>query len=179
MEIGADIHETDGPGEGPGEVVRLLPVAVLVLSPDRSFRAASTMLLSRRGCSVLSAASEEEALEQAGAEPVDVLVVELQEEASGGLHARAAVTARRIDAAGAGAGRRVAPIGVVVVGEADELGESIEAEAGTAHPVLDKWGPFERLYQAICDRDRARRLVRAERGDERAWPPPAFSRRAV
>jgi len=158
-----------------GAVVRLLPVVVAVLSADRPFRAASTMLLSRRGCSVLGAASEAEALLHASEQPVDVLVIDL-DAAPGGLHERADAVARRLDAAEAGSGRRVAPIGVVVVGEAEDLGEAIEAHAGASRPVLDKWGPFERLYQAICDRDRARRLARPEDG---VWPPPIASRRAV
>jgi CheY-like chemotaxis protein len=175
METGADIQEQAFP-EGPGVVVRLLPVAVLVLSRDRCFRAAATMLLSRRGCSVLSAAGEAEALAMVAEETVDVLVVEL-DLAEGSPEASADAIAGRIDSAGAHAGRRVAAVGIVVVGEAEELGSSIEATAGATRPVLDKWGPFERLYQAVCDRDRARRLVRA--GDESAWPPAARRRRAV
>ena len=159
-----------------GGVVRLLPVVVLVLSADRPFRAAATMLLTRRGCSVLSAASEREALARAEEQPLDVLVIDLAP-APGGLYERAEAVARRIDATEAGCGRRVADIGAVVVGDAGQLGEAIEAGAGSARPVLDKWGPFERLYQAICDRDRARRLPRLD--GEGVWPPPLAARRAV
>ncbi len=142
-----------------GAVVRLLPVAVLVVSEDRYFRSAATMLLSRRGCSVLAAANEAEALAQAAAHVVDVLVVEPAPcfEPTQPAFALASL----IDATCAAVGRRVAPVGVIVVGEPERLGEALDAEARTPLPVLDKWGPFERLYQAICERDRARRLPAA------------------
>ena len=159
-----------------GGVVRLLPVIVLVLSDDRPFRAAATMLLSRRGCTVLSAAGEEEALAHADEQPLDVLVIDLAPSPAG-LFERAETVARRLDEAEARRGRRLADIGVVVVGDAEQLGEAIDAEAGAVRPVLDKWGPFERLYQAICDRDRARRLARLD--GEGLWPPPVAARRAV
>lgn len=151
-------------------VVRLLPIAVLVLSGDRYFRAAATMLLSRRGLTVLSAADEHEADAHALLEPVDVLVVELDPPPGEHLR-RAGAIAARIDAASAAAGRRVAPVAVVVVGEPRDLGEIADASAGSGRPALDKWGPFERLFQAIADRDRARRLP-LEDGVSR-WPDSA------
>jgi CheY-like chemotaxis protein len=173
MSTGADTHEPSPrpSGVGPeawrgGAVVRLLPIAVLVLSPDRYFRAAATMLLSRRGCSVLSASDEAEALEATRLHAVDVLVVELQ--GSDDVRPRRArAVARSIDAVAAAAGRRVAEVGVVLVAESDELGEAAAAEPGTEHPALDKWGPFEQLYLAVADCDRARRLPFASGG---SWP---------
>lgn len=162
--------------EHAGTVVRLLPVAVLVLSSDRSFRAAATMLLTRRGCTVLSAQSEREALAMAGADPVDVIVIELGA-AGGDLSRRARKVARKVDAAAARAGRRVAEVGIVIVGEAEDLGAQIEARAACAEPVLDKWGPFERLFQAVCDRDSARRLKPSR--DAGSWPPAALRSGAV
>jgi CheY-like chemotaxis protein len=146
------------PGEERrGQVVRLLPIAVLVLSSDRYFRSAATMLLSRRGFTVLSAADEREAHDATLLEAVDVLVLELAAPATDQLR-RAFAIASRIDRASTAAGRRVAPVGVVVVGEPGDLGDTADATAGAEQPVLDKWGPFERLHQAIADRDRARRL---------------------
>jgi len=149
----------------PRAVVRLLPIAVLLLSADRYFRAAATMLLSRRGCSVLSAADEREALEGTRLHPVDVLVVELDRSAGEEL-GRARTLAERIDAEAAAAGRRVATVGIVVVAEASGLDE-VDADDGTSHPALDKWGPFGELYEAIADRDRARRLPHTT---GQAWP---------
>jgi CheY-like chemotaxis protein len=176
MNSGADTHESQpqppsagapAHGERRADVVRLLPVAVLVLSSDRYFRAAATMLLSRRGCSVLSAADAREAQDQALLEAVDVLVVELAASPTDQLRGARSIAAR-IDGASSAAGRRVAPVGVVVVGEPEDLGETADAAAGVEQPVLDKWGPFERLYQAITDRDRARRLPPAAGAG--AWP---------
>lgn len=180
MSSDADIHHShpqppQGDGLAPvserrgGEVVRLLPISVLVLSPDRYFRTAATMLLSRRGCTVLSAAEENEARDQALLEPVDVLV--LEPAAADAVQRHARVVAELIDRAALGAGRRVAPVGVVVVGEPEQLGETLEADALTDRPALDKWGPFERLYQAIADRDRARRL--APESAALLWPASA------
>jgi CheY-like chemotaxis protein len=179
MNSGPDTPDPQPPGGVPpgeerrGHVVRLLPISVLVLSGDRYFRAAATMLLSRRGCSVLSAAEEREAHEQALLAYVDVLVVELAAPATDHVR-RARAIATRIDAAGSAAGRRVAPVGVVVVGEPEDLGDAGDAAAGSEQPVLDKWGPFERLYQAISERDRARRLPPV--AGAAAWP--ASARRA-
>jgi CheY-like chemotaxis protein len=170
MSTGADTHEPSPRPSGiapetwrGGEVVRLLPIAVLVLSPDRYFRAAATMLLSRRGCSVLSAADEREALEATRLHAIDVIVVELPA-SDAGQPRRADTVARSIDAVAAAAGRRVAGVGVVLVAESDELGEAADAQPGTAHPALDKWGPFEQLYLAVADCDRARRLPFASGG---------------
>ncbi len=153
-----------------GEVVRLLPVSVLVLSADRYFRAAATMLLSRRGCSVLGAADEQEALDAAEIATIDVLVAELDAD-RGKLPARALALGKRIDAVGLSAGRRVAAVGVVVVGEPEALGEAIDTDASAPNPVLDKWGPFERLHQAVCDQDRRRRLELPR--SEARWPEAA------
>jgi hypothetical protein len=160
--------------ERRGEVVRLLPVAVVVLSADRYFRAAATMLLTRRGCRVLSAADEQEALDAAELAALDVLVAELDVPAEE-LPARARALGARLDALGAAAGRRVAAVGIVLVGEPERIGEAIEADASASHPVLDKWGPFERLYQAICDQDRRRRLALPQ--DAARWPAGARSSR--
>jgi hypothetical protein len=166
MNSGADSqepqeHRGGAPGAEPvlerrGEVVRLLPIAVLVASGDRYFRSAAAMLLSRRGCTVLSAVDEHEARDHAVLAAVDVLVIELARPDR--LTETASAVAEQVDEAARETGRRVAPIGVVVVGEPEQLAGRLEAGAGAELPVLDKWGPFERLYQAIVERDSARRL---------------------
>ncbi len=164
-----------GPAGDRSQPVRLLPIAVMVVSADRCFRAAATMLLSRRGCAVASAADAPEAVSLAADLKVDVVVAELVVEAGHVASARALAAA--IDRNRGAAGRRVAPVGLVVVGEREALGDALDAEAGAALPVLDKWGPFARLYQAICDRDGARRLPPPADGP--AWPGALRRRGAV
>lgn len=180
MHSGADSHEPqpqphrteDALTEADlrSEVVRLLPVSVLVVSADRYFRAAATMLLSRRGCTVLSAVDELEARDHALLAAIDVLVVELASPADQAVREALAV-AELVDAATLTTGRRVAPVGVVVVGEPEQLRGQLDVGAGAPRPVLDKWGPFERLYQAIVDCDRRRSLP--PRGGVAMWPASA------
>ncbi|MHB8531157.1 MAG: hypothetical protein ACYDC2_00400 [Solirubrobacteraceae bacterium] len=149
------------------EVVRLWPVRVLVISADRHYRAAAAMLLGRRGCPALTAAGEQEAIELAGRECVDVVVLERpasQERRSWDVPVHS--LAASIGLAMARQGARVAPVGVVVVSD---------APAGTGRGgssphtfELDKWGPFEELFRAIARADRARRLPRERR--HLPWP---------
>jgi hypothetical protein len=176
MNSGTDSQQPQPGGDDPApradrraQVVRLLPIAVLVVSGDRYFRSAATMLLSRRGCVVLSAADEREARDHAVLAAVDVLVVEPPR--SSGCCESASELAAQLDEASREAGRHVAPVGVVVVGEPERLAEALDARAGAERPVLDKWGPFERLHQAIVDRDGARRLP--ARGASPSWPAAA------
>ena len=91
-----------------GEVVRLLPIAVLVLSGDRYFRPAATMLLTRRGCTVMSAADGDEARGDAARSGGRARRRARRRRAR--TVGRAGAIGRRIDAAGAAAGRRVAPV---------------------------------------------------------------------
>jgi hypothetical protein len=171
-------------------VVRLWPIQVLVLSPDRYFRAAAAMLIGRRGCTALSAATELEAVELAGAERVDVIVLERPaEQGRRGWEVPVRTIASAIDVAMARQGARVAPVGIVVVSErtardGDRDGDrDRDGDGGggggaqSASPVsleLDKWGPFEELFRAIARADRARRLPR----ERRYLPWPASLRQA-
>ncbi len=152
-------------------VVRLLPIAVLVLSGDRYFRAAATMLLSRRGCTVLSAADEHEADAQRAARAGGR--ARRRARPATGRAPEAGGSDRRSDRRGERGGRASRGAGQQWWSSASpgDLGEIADASAGSGRPALDKWGPFERLYQAIADRDRARRLP-LEDGVSR-WPDSA------
>jgi hypothetical protein len=151
------------------QVVRLWPISVLVVSPDRCWRSTVAMLIGRRDRPALTAAGEQEAIEIAGRERVDVVVLErprAEDRRSWDtfVHGLAA----SVGLAMARQGARVAPVGVVVVAEAAR-------EPGSPQTLeLDKWGPFEELFGAIARADRARRLPR----ERRFLPWPASLRRA-
>jgi hypothetical protein len=119
-----------------GDVIRLRPLRVLVLSHDRRFRVVMSMLLSRRGCSTVSLRSCEDVAGVLVAERIDVLLVD-------GIDL---LTATGADVARSGAA--AAPVGVVLVEESDADCEGA--------PAYAKWGSFERLYAAVLGADRAR-----------------------
>lgn len=163
----ADRGDSD-PREG-AQVVRLWPISVLVVSQDRCWCSTVAMLIGRRDRPVLSAANEQEAIEIAGRERVDVVVVERpRAEDRRGWDTFVHGLAASIGLAMARQGARVAPVGVVVVGEAAREPGSPQAFE------LDKWGPFDELFSAIARADRARRLPR----ERRFLPWPASLRRA-
>ncbi len=111
-----------------GELARLQPMRVLVISPDRHFRTVTSLLLPRRGCSVTTTANASRAIDLATREHADVVVID-----AGQLPASAARAVATVDAR---------PVGVVVVAN--------EARAeGDEAPVLAKWGPFGDLFVAI------------------------------
>jgi uncharacterized membrane protein (UPF0127 family) len=104
-------------------------VRVLIASPDRQFRSATAMLLVNRGCSVTTTSSPHRVVELVVRDAIDVVVVDSHERPSA-----AAVTIATVSAL-------ARPASVVMVGE---------SPAGEAQvPVLEKWGPFEDLYDAI------------------------------
>jgi uncharacterized membrane protein (UPF0127 family) len=113
---------------GRGELARLQPLRVLVLSPDRQFRTVVSLLLARRNCSVTTTANPARLGELIVRERADVAVIDAGQSAS--TAAVAAVQAL------------VQPVGLVLV--ADEL-------TGRSHdpPTLPKWGPFGDLLAAI------------------------------
>jgi hypothetical protein len=109
-----------------GELSRLKPLRVLVISPDRHFRTVMSLLLARRNCSVTTAANVTRVAELAAREAVGVVVVDIDE--SPGAVAAVEALAR--------------PTGVVVVAD--------EVQPGLPEPsVLAKWGPFGELVAAI------------------------------
>ncbi len=155
------------------EVVRLWPIRVLVLSQDRYYRAAAAMLLGRRGCPAVTAENEQEAIELAGRECIDVLVLERPDaEERRGWDVPVQRLAAAVGLAMARQGARVAPVGVVTVSEAP-AGIGRRGSSPLSFE-LEKWGPFEELFGAIARADRARRLPR----ERRHLPWPASLRQA-
>jgi hypothetical protein len=153
------------------EIVRLWPIRVLVISPDRYFRAAAAMLIGRRGCAVLTADSEGEALELAGRERIDVLLLERpteEDRRSWDVPVRRLASAVSLSLARQGV--RCAPVGVVVVSE--RYGTGDDGASSPESLEVDKWGPFEELFRAIVRADRHRRLPR----ERRFLPWPAAAR---
>jgi hypothetical protein len=133
------------------QVIRLRPLRVLVVSAEEPFRAASTMLIGRRDCTVFSLANAYGAAELIAQERLDVAVVDGAEQ----LRAIAGELAQAVP-----------PVGVVSVGDAEDVGLP-------GGPLLARWTRFEQLFEAIERADRAR--VRACPADGR-WPPRARSR---
>jgi hypothetical protein len=113
-----------------GELARLRPLRVLVISPDRHFRAVTAMLIARRGCVIFTAADAGDLAELIGGEGIDVVVVD-------GDPADSERSAASVSAEGF-----APPAAVVAV--AEEAGERSLGQLSLA-----KWGPFERLFAAI------------------------------
>ena len=127
----ADAVRADGAtahNGGRGELARLQPLRVLVLSPDRQFRTVVSLLLARRNCSVTTTANAARLGELIVRERADVAVIDAGESPS-----TAAVTAVQALAQ---------PVGLVVV--ADQLPGRFDDP-----PTLPKWGPFGDLLAAI------------------------------
>jgi uncharacterized protein len=122
-----------------GELTRLQPLRILVISPDRHFRTLVSLLLARRNCSVTTTANAARVSELAARENVDVVLIDDSQ-------SPASVAVATVEALSR-------PVGVVLVAE----------EAGTGRPdlrVVSKWGPFVDLLAAIEEAER-----RAPRGD--------------
>jgi hypothetical protein len=111
-----------------GELTRLQPLRVLVISSDLHFRNVVSLLLARRNCSVTTTANAARVTELILRENADVVLVD-------DTHSPAAATVATV-----GALKR--PVGVVLV--ADEVGTAMPDL-----PVVAKWGPFGDLLAAI------------------------------
>jgi hypothetical protein len=117
-----------------GQLERLRPLAVLVLSSDRNFRIVISLLLTRRGCSVIVG----RLVEPASREPADVVLID-------GGQSQATVT-RSVQIA-----RALAPsVGVVLVASAPVFDSE-------GLPLVARWGPFPELFAAIQRADQRRR----------------------
>jgi hypothetical protein len=171
------MERIEKPGEGSteqaegAEVVRLWPISVLLVSPDRCWRSTVAMLIGRRDRPALSAEDEREAIEIASRERVDVIVVDrptAESPRSWDSYIHGLVAS--IGLAMAQQGSRVAPVGVVVVSEPPR------EEGARQSFELDKWGPFGDLFAAVARADRARRLPRERRF--LPWPPSLRQARA-
>jgi len=141
-------HLLEG-GEG-AQVIRLRPLRVLIVSADEPFRAASSMLIGRRDCAVFSLADCYGAAELLARERIDVAVVDGAEQ----LRALADELACMVP-----------PVGVVSIGEAEDVGSP-------GGPMLARWVRFEDLFDALVRADRARVLQPAADG---RWPAGARS----
>ncbi len=118
-------------------MIRLHPIRVLVVSEDEPFRAVNAMLVARRGCRVFSLTGVYAAAELIARERIDVVVVD------GPDRARSLIGELELTA------DLVSPVGLVCAGNSGESTPSGE-------PVLEKWAPFEDLFDAIVRADRAR-----------------------
>jgi CheY-like chemotaxis protein len=130
--------------ERRGDVIRLLPIRVLVVSRDRAFRAATATLLARRGSVAETAMGELDAAQLAAHERPDVVLYELNDP-----RADAAICARILSLTGP------ARAGLVLVGEPREA----EQRAFAGALVLDRWAPFQELLAAIVEADLSRPAV--------------------
>ncbi len=137
MEIDGGESFTPGTRDADADVIRLRPLSVLIVSPDRRFRSVVEMLLARRECSSYGIATAEGVAETIARQRVDVALVEgmrLLREVAAGVAQSAAVAP---------------PVGVVLVADA--------VEPGLAGPLaLAKWSSFDELFAAIVEADRAR-----------------------
>jgi hypothetical protein len=146
-EVGVGVTSTPQPSGSiiwPSELAhagtraRLEPMRVLIASADRHFRSATTMLLAHRGCAVTTTSNMRRVVELAVRDRIHVVVVD-----AGEMPSAAALTMTTV-------GALARPVGVVVV----DGGESDEPNT----PAVQKWGPFEDLFNAIerADRNRGR-----------------------
>jgi uncharacterized membrane protein (UPF0127 family) len=119
---------------GAGELARLQPLRVLVISPDRHFLTVMSLLLAHRSCSVTTTANANRATETIDRESSDVVLIDASKLPAPATVAKVQTLAR--------------PVGIVLVAD--------EARPGADQPVLAKWGPFEDLAAAIERADERR-----------------------
>jgi uncharacterized membrane protein (UPF0127 family) len=120
-------------GQG-GELARLQPLRVLVISPDRHFLTVMSLLLARRNCSVTTTANANRVTELIARESSDVVLIDASKLPAPATVAKVQTLAR--------------PVGIVLVAD--------EARPGADQPVLAKWGPLEDLAAAIERADERR-----------------------
>lgn len=133
----ADASKSNGASTSQGQwgqLARLRPLRVLVISPDRHFLTVMSLLLARRNCSVTTTANANRVTETIGRESSDVVLIDV-----GKLSAPATVA--KVQAL-------TRPVGVVLVAD--------EPRPGADRPVLAKWGPFGDLAAAIERADERR-----------------------
>jgi uncharacterized protein len=136
----SQLDETPGASWRRGELARLLPLRILVLSSDSQFRTVMSLLLARRNCSVTATANSSRLTELILREGPDVVMIDTTEPAA----AAAVTTVKEL-------GR---PPGMVIVSDEDD---SRQCEA----PTFAKWGPFDDLLAAIERADESHKPRRA------------------
>jgi uncharacterized protein len=118
-----------------GELARVQPLRILVISRDSQFRTVISLLLARRNCAVTSSANANRLAELVERDGSDVVVIDSDQ-------AGPAAAASKVQAL---EGR----VGVVLVAD--------QARSQPAEPaVLAKWGPFANFVEAIEHADRQR-----------------------
>jgi uncharacterized protein len=127
---GAQRTASEGIVETAIELPRMAPMRVLLVSPDRHYRTAMSMLLARRNCSVRMVPSFHSLDELLEDDRYDVALVD-----AGTSDVRASLAALEAFAS---------PIGVIVVADHD-------AQPLEGHRALPKWGPFDELMARIED----------------------------
>lgn len=123
-----------------GQLSRLRPLRILIVSADNRFRTVMSLLLGRRNCSVTTTANASRIAELIARENIDVVVIDIGE-------LPPAATLATVDAL-------ARPVGVVLVG--DETSPELSGAA-----AMTKWGPFGELVEAIerADQHRGIRAV--------------------
>ncbi len=126
-----------------GGLARIRPLRVVVVSSDRHFRTAMSLLLARRNFSVTTTANGARVTELIARESADVVLIDDSQ-------APAAATVAMVEAL-------ARPVGVVLIAE--------EARPEMPDiPVLAKWGPFGDLLAAI-ERANERRESSGDTGE--------------
>ena len=112
-----------------GQVSRIRPLRILIISPDGRFRTVMSLLLARRNCSVTTTANAARLGELLAREGSEVVVFDTDGASTEAQPASALDVLAR-------------PIGVVFVSD--------YATASISHlPTIAKWGPFDELMAAI------------------------------
>jgi uncharacterized membrane protein (UPF0127 family) len=112
--------------DGLGDEAR---TKILIVATDRRFRSVASALLARRGCTVVLGDRLSDAAELADRDQADVVVLD-----AGSSPALAVQCAARVAALDR-------PVGAVIAGD-------VPSRAFPT-PILEKWGEFDRLYEAI------------------------------
>jgi uncharacterized membrane protein (UPF0127 family) len=129
---------TRAPQSQGGELARLQPLRVLVISSDRHFRTMTSLLLARRNCSVTTTANTGRVTQLIARESTDVVVIDASQLAPAVVKSTVA-TVKALSR----------PVGALVV--AEEV-----RPAASDVSALAKWGPFEDLVAAIERTDERR-----------------------
>jgi hypothetical protein len=141
---GSSASDANGAQAPAGEVTRLAPLYVGVLSPDRHFRTVMSLLLARRNCSVVMSNDADGVAGFVARESLHVVLVDAaQPNAPAALAALEAL---------------MPPVGVVLVAD-----EADEAGATFGRRTLARWGPFGELMREIERADEERKMW-SERG---------------
>jgi uncharacterized membrane protein (UPF0127 family) len=123
-----------------GERSRMAPLRVLLISPDRHYRTAMSLLLARRNCSVRPATSARGLGKLLASDRCDIVVLDASAPSAGASLAAVETLAW--------------PVGVVIIGEESAApsngGGGFNGRGGLAgRTALAKWGPFDELMDAI------------------------------